>query len=123
MIFLLFSLSHMTFGRLMSDILDLNTLAVKPLASRPILEYSIPSPSVSLLLDTSPQSYVVKSLPGLSADAFSTAQWAGHIPIPYAGNDHYGDAFYWLLHPDLDSNSSFTVDTAPLIIWLNGGKI
>lgn len=84
----------------------------------PPLNYDRPVPSVSSVLDRDPGHYVVSSLPGLPAD-YHTKQWAGQIPIPYAGVDHYGGIFFWLFEPNT-TDSAKTKDS-PLIIWLNGG--
>jgi carboxypeptidase D len=81
--------------------------------------YQRPVPSVSSHLDRNPESYVVKSLPGLEKGAFKTAQWAGQLPIPYAGENHYGGLFFWLFEPNVTSVQE--KEDMPIIIWLNGG--
>ena len=78
-----------------------------------------PEPSVSPLLDPEEEKYVVKSLPGLNGMNFPTKQWAGQIPIPYAGEDHYGGLFFWLFEPNVTSVEEKA--EKPLIVWLNGG--
>jgi carboxypeptidase C (cathepsin A) len=108
--------------RLNADILDLNNYGLSLTATFKDLDYTRPDPTISVLLDTVSDQHLVKKLPGLQPESFLTRQWAGHIPIPFAGNQHYGDAFYWLLEPDLvGMNVSYTNENAPLIIWLNGG--
>lgn len=69
--------------------------------------------------DPDPDSYVVSSLPGLNEGDFLTKQWAGQIPIPYAGVDNYGGLFFWLFEPNVTSAKKRA--EKPLIVWLNGG--
>lgn len=70
-------------------------------------------------LDPNPDNYIVSSLPGLKPKSFPTKQWAGQIPIPYAGDQHYGGLFFWLFEPNI--SSSVDKSRKPLIVWLNGG--
>lgn len=78
--------------------------------------YPVTIPSVSPLLDTKKESYLVHSLPNMPQRAFNTKHWAGEIPIPYAGLHDYGKIFFWLLEPEEGESLD-----KPLIVWLNGG--
>lgn len=105
--------------------------------------YPVPVRSTSLLLDEDMDSYRVDRLPFLSRRAFPTSQWAGEVPIPYAGAspvrtsmysmchtsfslilelhciagvEDYGHMFFWLFEP-----AGGPSGTAPLVVWLNGG--
>lgn len=95
-------------------------------------EYYRPTPSTSPLLNTDPDAYEVRDLPGLisksSADGGRVSlrrHWSGHIPLLFAGKERYGSAFFWLFEPDLSARDPpLTKDddaSLPLIIWLNGG--
>jgi hypothetical protein len=77
--------------------------------------YVRPFPSISSLLNYDAESYRVKSIPGLAEGSFPTQHWAGQIPVPYAGENHYGSLFFWLFEPVMN------ISTAPIVIWLNGG--
>ena len=76
------------------------------------ITYERPFPSVSEHLNYDASRYLVDSLPGLEADSFRTQHWAGQIPIPYAGEDHYGSLFFWLFEPDQNVTSN-----TPIVIW------
>ena len=58
------------------------------------------------------ESFRVVDLPGLNASEFTSPHYAGFIEVDAA---HHGNIFYWLFHHPTES------DTAPLLIWLNGG--
>jgi len=58
---------------------------------------------------SSPDSHLVTSLPGLSGLSFNSKHWAGHL------DTLGGRIFYWLFE------ASSSPETAPLVIWLNGG--
>eukprot|EP00616_Rhizochromulina_sp_CCMP1243_P003058 CAMPEP_0118975514 /NCGR_PEP_ID=MMETSP1173-20130426/16023_1 /TAXON_ID=1034831 /ORGANISM="Rhizochromulina marina cf, Strain CCMP1243" /LENGTH=487 /DNA_ID=CAMNT_0006925409 /DNA_START=35 /DNA_END=1498 /DNA_ORIENTATION=- len=60
----------------------------------------------------SKDAHLVTSLPGLSPSAFPHKHWAGHIEVD---SKHGGSLFYWLFEAAEDA------DTAPLVVWMNGG--
>ena len=78
--------------------------------------YPIPVPSISSKLILDQDIYLVHGLPALPDGLFKSNHWAGEIPIPYAGEDYYGNIFFWLFEP-----ADGMLDDKPLVIWLNGG--
>ncbi len=88
--------------------------ATKDIKSRKVgnVTYDRPFPSISESLNYDASRYLVDSLPGLDANSFRTEHWAGQIPIPYAGEDHYGSLFFWLFEPDQNITTS-----TPIVIW------
>ena len=65
----------------------------------------------SLCKKFSKESFQVTSLPGLSVDV-GYRQYAGLLPVNTATNSHL---FFWLLE------AKNNPETAPLVVWLNGG--
>mmetsp|Transcript_17010 Transcript_17010/g.64855 ORF Transcript_17010/g.64855 Transcript_17010/m.64855 type:complete len:916 (-) Transcript_17010:1037-3784(-) len=64
---------------------------------------------------TSPNDHLVTDLPGVPS-SYTASQWAGRLTVDEA---HKGRLFYWLFAPK--SADSATLESAPLVIWLNGG--
>ena len=73
-----------------------------------------PNPSrSSALADVHAASLAVTSLPGLTPGAFATRQWAGHLPVPYAGRDVYGHVFHWLFAPAAETAAAEAAGETP----------
>ena len=77
-------------------------------------KYNVSSEWIERHIDESldnPEAFKVTNLPGLNPPLASN-QFAGFITID---KKNKGDIFYWLFE------ASESPDTAPLLIWLNGG--
>jgi hypothetical protein len=92
-----------------------------PRAARPVPSVSSALAAVtaeSLLVDPS-------ALPGLPrGGALATRQWAGLLPVPYAGRDVYGRIFHWLFAPSAAAEAAEAAPGGarlPLVVWMNGG--
>ena len=58
------------------------------------------------------ETHRVVTLPGLDLKTFNSTQYAGHVVADEATNGHF---FYWLFE------AATNPESAPLVIWLNGG--